>query len=42
MPTVDSLLRRAARAHPDTPFWVLEKDYALSYRVKPDDNVTER
>jgi predicted nucleotidyltransferase component of viral defense system len=31
MPTVDSLLRRAARAQPDTPFWVLEKDYALSY-----------
>jgi len=31
MPTVDSLLRQAARAQPDTPFWVLEKDYALSY-----------
>ena len=31
MPTVDSLLRLAARAQPDTPFWALEKDYALSY-----------
>jgi len=31
MPTVDSRLRRAARAQPDTPFWALEKDYALSY-----------
>ncbi len=31
MPTVDSLLRRAARAQPDTRFWVLEKGYALGY-----------
>ena len=31
MPTIDSLLRLAARAQPDTPFWALEKDYALSY-----------
>jgi len=31
MPTVDQLLRAAARAQPHTPFWVLEKDYALGY-----------
>jgi len=29
MSTVDQLLRAAARAQPHTPFWVLEKDYAL-------------
>lgn len=31
MPTVDQMLRAAARAYPDTPYWVLEKDYALGY-----------
>lgn len=31
MPTVDQHLRTVARSQPDTPFWVLEKDYALGY-----------
>ena len=31
MPTVDQLLRTSARAHAGSPFWVLEKDYALGY-----------
>ncbi len=31
MATVDQLLRTLARQQADTPFWVLEKDYALSY-----------
>lgn len=31
MPTVDQMLRAAARTHRNTPFWVLEKDYALGY-----------
>ena len=31
MPTVDQHLRAVARSQPDTPFWVLEKDYALGY-----------
>jgi hypothetical protein len=29
VPTVDQHLRAVARSRPDTPFWVLEKDYAL-------------
>lgn len=31
MPTIDQHLRAVARSQPDTPFWVLEKDYALGY-----------
>ena len=31
MPTVDQMLRTAARAHQGTPYWILEKDYALGY-----------
>jgi len=31
MPTVDHHLRVVARSQPKTPFWVLEKDYALGY-----------
>ena len=31
MPTVDQYLRVLARSQPNTPFWVLEKDYALGY-----------
>ena len=31
MPTVDQYLRAVARSQPDTPFWILEKDYALGY-----------
>jgi predicted nucleotidyltransferase component of viral defense system len=31
MPTVDQMLRAAARAHLETPYWILEKDYALGY-----------
>ena len=31
MPTVDQHLRAIARSRPSTPFWVLEKDYALGY-----------
>jgi len=31
MPTVDQHLRTIARSQPDTPFWLLEKDYALGY-----------
>lgn len=31
MPTVDQHLRAVARSQPDTPFWVLEKDYVLGY-----------
>jgi predicted nucleotidyltransferase component of viral defense system len=31
VPTVDQHLRAVARSQPDTPFWILEKDYALSY-----------
>ena len=31
MSTVDQMLRAAARAHRDTPYWILEKDYALGY-----------
>ena len=31
MPTVDQHLRAVAQSQPDTPFWVLEKDYALGY-----------
>ncbi|MFP4395022.1 MAG: nucleotidyl transferase AbiEii/AbiGii toxin family protein [Anaerolineales bacterium] len=31
MPTIDQHLRAMARSQPNTPFWVLEKDYALGY-----------
>ncbi len=31
MATVEQMLRTLARQHPQTPYWVLEKDYALSY-----------
>ena len=31
MPTVDQLLRTISRTHPEIPYWVLEKDYALGY-----------
>ncbi|MEZ4768057.1 MAG: nucleotidyl transferase AbiEii/AbiGii toxin family protein [Caldilineales bacterium] len=31
MATVDQLLRQLARRSGDVPYWVLEKDYALSY-----------
>ena len=31
MPTVDQYLRAFARSQPNTPFWLLEKDYALGY-----------
>jgi len=31
MPTVDSMIRRLTQHNPGTSFWVLEKDYALSY-----------
>jgi predicted nucleotidyltransferase component of viral defense system len=31
MPTIDRHLRKIARSRPGTPFWVLEKDYALGY-----------
>ena len=31
MPTIDQYLRALARSQPNTPFWVLEKDYALGY-----------
>lgn len=31
MPTIDQYLRTVARSHPGTPFWILEKDYALGY-----------
>lgn len=31
MPTVDQHLRAVAQSQPGTPFWVLEKDYALGY-----------
>jgi uncharacterized protein len=31
MPTVKQLLRKAAKEHRPVPFWILEKDYALSY-----------
>jgi len=31
MPPVDQHLRAVARSRPQTPFWVLEKDYALGY-----------
>jgi len=31
MPTVDQHLRAVARSRPSTPFWMLEKDYALGY-----------
>jgi predicted nucleotidyltransferase component of viral defense system len=31
MQTVDQMLRAAARAHQGTPYWILEKDYALGY-----------
>lgn len=31
MPTVDQYLRKIARSQPDTPLWLLEKDYALGY-----------
>jgi len=31
VPTVDQYLRAVARSKPDTPFWILEKDYALGY-----------
>ena len=31
MPTVDQMLRITAQAHRGTPYWVLEKDYALGY-----------
>ena len=31
MPTVDQYLRKIARSQSDTPFWLLEKDYALGY-----------
>jgi hypothetical protein len=29
MLTVDQMLRAAAQTHQGTPYWVLEKDYAL-------------
>ncbi len=41
MPTVSQMLKTWARAHGNPPFWVVEKDYALSYllasiaQVKP-------
>ena len=31
MPTVSQMLKTWARAHGNPPFWVVEKDYALSY-----------
>ncbi|MEA3374922.1 MAG: nucleotidyl transferase AbiEii/AbiGii toxin family protein [Chloroflexota bacterium] len=31
MPPVDQHLRAVARSRPQTPFWILEKDYALGY-----------
>jgi len=31
MAPIDQLLRRLARRSGDVPYWVLEKDYALSY-----------
>jgi predicted nucleotidyltransferase component of viral defense system len=31
MSTIDQYLRTVARAQPNTPFWIIEKDYALSY-----------
>jgi predicted nucleotidyltransferase component of viral defense system len=31
MPTIDQYLRSFAQSQPNTPFWVLEKDYALGY-----------
>lgn len=31
MATVEQMLHTLARRHPQTPYWVLEKDYALSY-----------
>lgn len=31
MPPVDQLLRAVGRSRPHTPFWILEKDYALGY-----------
>ena len=31
MPTVDQHLHALSRSQPNTPFWVLEKDYALGY-----------
>lgn len=31
MPTIDQILRDKAKRHPDVPYWVLEKDFALSY-----------
>jgi len=33
MPTIDQHLRKVARSRPSTPFWVLEKDYALGFLV---------
>jgi hypothetical protein len=31
MATVEQMIHTVARRHPQTPYWVLEKDYALSY-----------
>lgn len=31
MPTVDQMLRKSTQDHRGIPFWVLEKDFALSY-----------
>jgi len=31
VPTIDQYLRTVARSQPSTPYWLLEKDYALGY-----------
>jgi hypothetical protein len=36
MPPVDQHLRAVARSSPHTPFWILEKDYALGYLLAPE------
>ena len=41
MPPVDQMLRAAARAHPGTPYWVLENDYALGYLLAGMSQVAE-
>ncbi len=33
MATVDQMLRTLARGQDNVPYWVLEKDYALSYLI---------
>lgn len=41
MPTVDQHLRAVARSRPETPFWILEKDYALGYLLAGMADVSE-